>query len=178
MRPVSSETTGTVLPRTFFSTHPLAKRIYFDGRWYTSLGLVPLSPNGGTMPTRKPRLQITLSPELYETIQRFAAYERRPMAKVIMDLLEQIGPMLQSTVAALDQVQRSKGGPAAALALAVTRMQGAVEQLAEKATGQLDLLRAEAGPAPARVPAQQAPPGRPRKRPKKLVKGRKRRGAT
>ncbi len=100
------------------------------------------------------------------------------MAKVIMDLLEQIGPMLQSTVAALDQVQRSKGGPAAALALAVTRMQGAVEQLAEKATGQLDLLRAEAGPAPARVPAQQAPPGRPRKRPKKLVKGRKRRGAT
>lgn len=179
MGPVSSETMGTVLSRTLFSTHPLAKRIYFDGRWYTSLRWLPLPPKGGAMPTRKPRLQITLEPELYETLQRFAAYERRPMAKVITDLLVHIQPMLQSTVAALDQVQKAKGGPAAALATAITRMQGAVDQLAEKATGQLDLLRADvqAPPAVSRSGAERTAPAR-LGRTRKAVKRRKRRGAT
>ena len=132
------------------------------------------------MPTRKPRLQITLEPELYETLQRFAAYERRPMAKVITDLLVHIQPMLQSTVAALDQVQKSKGGPAAALATAITRMQGAVDQLAEKATGQLDLLRADVAPPPSvgsRSGAERPSPARS-KRLRKAVKRPKRRGAT
>ena len=131
------------------------------------------------MPTRKPRLQITLEPELYETIERFAAYERRPMAKVITDLLVHIHPMLQSTVAALDQVQKAKGGPAAALAVAITRMQGAVDQLAEKATGQLDLLRADGAPpdAGSRSGAERPAPVRS-KRTRKAVKRRKRRGAT
>lgn len=131
------------------------------------------------MPTHKPRLQITLPPELYETLRRFAVYERRPMARVITDLLVQIGPMLQSTVAALDQVQKAKGGPAAALATAITRMQGTVEQLAERASGQLDLLKVDVrAPDADRAAERSEPRRRAHKRSRKVAKGRKRRGAT
>jgi len=130
------------------------------------------------MPTQKPRLAITLPAELYDTIRRFAAYERQPMAKVITGLLIEIGPMLQSTVAALDQVQKSKGAPAAALATAITRMQGTVEQLASKASGQLDFLHrdvvaaASASDERSGSGADRPPP----RRRKKAVKGRKRAG--
>ena len=132
------------------------------------------------MPTVKPRLHVTLPRDLYETIRRLAVYQRQPMAKVITELLVEIGPILQSTVAALDQVQKAKGAPAAALATAITRMQGAVEQLAEKATGQLELLRVDVVPptsAGSRSGAERPAPARS-KRTRKAVKGRKRRGAT
>ncbi len=128
---------------------------------------------GRHMPTHKPRLQITLPPDLYETFRRLAAFERRPMAKVITELLVEIAPILQATVAALDQVQKAKGNPATALATAVTRMQGAVEQLAERATGQLDLLRVDTRAAPdSRSGAERTAPRA--KRTRKAVKGRKR----
>ena len=131
------------------------------------------------MPTQKPRLAISLPPELYETIRRFAAYEGRAMASVITGLLVEIGPMLQSTVAALDQVQKAKGAPAAALATAISRMQGTVEQLADRATGQLDFLRRDVAAAAASADSERsdlAADRPPSKRRRKAVKGRKRAG--
>jgi hypothetical protein len=130
------------------------------------------------MPTTKHRLAITLEDAEHETLKRLAAFQRRPMAGIVAELLREIHPMLQATVAALEQVQKAKGSPAAALATAITRMQGAVEQLAVKATGQLDLLHSEAvGKGDAeriraqREPSAPRPPGKPRR---KAVKGRKR----
>jgi hypothetical protein len=128
------------------------------------------------MPTIKHRLAITLEDAEHETLKRLAAFQRRPMAGIVAELLREIHPMLQATVAALEQVQKTQARPTAALAAAVTRMQGAVEQLAVKATGQLDLLRSEFVPT-ARADAQRPPPVA-RKRNRKAVKRPKRRGAT
>lgn len=134
------------------------------------------------MPTKKPRIAITLAPGLHQTIRRLAAFQRMSMARVVTELLTEIEPILQSTVAALEDVQRSKGKPAAALVTAMTRMQGAVEQLSQEVTGQLDFLRPIAAGQGADAPAKRSDAGAPLpprvKRRRKAVKSRKQGGRT
>jgi hypothetical protein len=98
------------------------------------------------MPTLRPRINVTLKPSLFETIRRLSAFQKLSMSRVISELLREIEPVLQSTVVALEQLQSAKGKPAAALLTAMTRMQGAVEQLSQNVTGQIDFLRPQPGP--------------------------------
>ena len=65
------------------------------------------------MATKAPRLQISLSPHVYETIRRFAQLQGRPMAAVLRDLIESVHPPLMRTVALLEA---ARDAPAEVLA--------------------------------------------------------------
>ncbi|MBK1736284.1 hypothetical protein CKO15_13645 [Halorhodospira abdelmalekii] len=54
------------------------------------------------MATKKPRIALTLEPEVYRTIERFAELSGQPKSRVISELIEQIHEPLQRTVALLD----------------------------------------------------------------------------
>jgi hypothetical protein len=115
------------------------------------------------MPTLKPRLAITLSPEVEDTIRRLASLERVPMSRVVVQLLEHVMPQMQGIVAALEAARDAKGKPAQELLTALTRMQGAVEQAASVAVDQVDMFSGEV----ARV--RKAIKRKPRKAPKKAA---------
>jgi hypothetical protein len=130
------------------------------------------------MPTLKPQLKITMRPEMYALFKRLGELEGRPASKVLLEMLEQIEPMLQGAVAALEEAVKHRDRPGTAMLLAISRMDSAVKTLADKSAQQLDFLRTE-GAAPRQLAdAQRSPAVRPRKRATKAVKGRKRRGAT
>ena len=59
------------------------------------------------MPTNKPRVAVTLSPEVHETIRRFAELQGKSRGRVIADLLESVNPALSRTVALLDAAQQA-----------------------------------------------------------------------
>ena len=59
------------------------------------------------MPTIKPRVQVTLEPEVHEVIERFAALQGRTRGAVIAELLGEIAPALGRTVALLEAAQEA-----------------------------------------------------------------------
>jgi len=61
------------------------------------------------MATKAPRLQISLSPHVYETIRRFAQLQGRPMSAVVRELIEGVHPPLMRTVALLEAARDAPG---------------------------------------------------------------------
>lgn len=59
------------------------------------------------MPTIKPRVQVTLEPEVHEVIERFAALQGRTRGAVIAELLGEITPAIGRTVALLEAAQEA-----------------------------------------------------------------------
>lgn len=57
------------------------------------------------MATNKPRITISMSPNLHETFKRFAQLQGRPMSSVIVEILESIHPPLMRTIALLEAAQ-------------------------------------------------------------------------
>lgn len=59
------------------------------------------------MPTRKPRVVVTLNPYVHGTIARLAELQGRSRGAVISDLLEGVHPPLMRTVALLDAARNA-----------------------------------------------------------------------
>lgn len=59
------------------------------------------------MPTVKPRVQVTLEPEVHEVIERFATLQGRTRGAVIAELLGEIAPAIGRTVALLEAAQEA-----------------------------------------------------------------------
>ncbi|MCA1791774.1 MAG: ELKS/Rab6-interacting/CAST family protein [Thioalkalivibrio sp.] len=57
------------------------------------------------MPTNKPRINLTVSQNLNETLSRLAELQGRSRGAVVVDLLEAIHPPLMRTVSALEAAQ-------------------------------------------------------------------------
>lgn len=57
------------------------------------------------MPTAKPRITITTSEPVYETISRMAKLQGTSKSKVVNDLLESVHPPLMRTIALLEAAQ-------------------------------------------------------------------------
>lgn len=54
------------------------------------------------MPTKKPRVQVTLEPHTHEVIERLAALQNRSRGAIIAELVEAVEPSLARTVALLE----------------------------------------------------------------------------
>ena len=57
------------------------------------------------MPTKKPRMMLTLEPQTYATFKRFSAVSRRPMATVVSELLEASVPEFEKLGVMLQQAR-------------------------------------------------------------------------
>jgi len=92
------------------------------------------------MPTLKPRITLTLSPTQADIVRRLATLERTSMAKVILQLLDQVEPVMRELLVALEAAQAAKGKPAAQVLAAMSRLQTSVQSLTAQAVDQGDLF--------------------------------------
>ncbi len=60
------------------------------------------------MPTAKPRIQITLEAEQYEVLSRLATLQRRPMARIVAELVGEMTPILGKVVRTMEAAQAAQ----------------------------------------------------------------------
>lgn len=101
------------------------------------------------MPTIKPRVQVTLEPEVHEVIERFAALQGRTRGAVIAELLGEITPAIGRTVALLEAAQDAPNQVKAGLRAVAEGLQQEMVNASGEANRQFQLLmeKIEAGDA-------------------------------
>lgn len=60
------------------------------------------------MPSRKPRVALTMPPEIDATLDRLSDLTGVPKTKLIIEMLEEYVPILEKTINALEQIQSDK----------------------------------------------------------------------
>lgn len=89
-------------------------------------------------PTKKPRINLAVDPEIYETITEMAELQGTARATLVMDLLRSVHPVLVSTVEAMKAVRTYEGTIPDYLADSVASDLAGVSRYSKD---QLDLLR-------------------------------------
>ena len=92
------------------------------------------------MPTVKPRVQVTLEPEVHEVIARFARLQNRTRGAVIAELLNEVTPALGRTIALLEAAQEAPNQVKAGLRAAVEGLQQEMVNASGEATRQFQLI--------------------------------------
>lgn len=59
------------------------------------------------MATTKPRITISLEPEIYAALKRLAALQRRPMSTSVTELLVGLLPVVTQVIQTLEYVQKA-----------------------------------------------------------------------
>lgn len=116
------------------------------------------------MPTLKPRLTLTLPASQADLVRRLAELERTSMAKVVLQLLEEVEPTMRELLVALEAAQAAKGKPAAQMLAAMARLQTTVQRMTAKAVDQGDLFTGRLERAKKRLNREPLKRGRARKR--------------
>ena len=60
------------------------------------------------MPSRKPRVALTVPDDINSTLDRLAELTGTPKTKLILEMLEEYMPILDRTIDALEQIQADK----------------------------------------------------------------------
>lgn len=139
------------------------------------------------MPTKNPRLQITLSPQQYELLTRLSRAQRRPRTAVLMELLETVTPVLERVVVAIEAAERTQVMAREGLRRSIDQAEQALLPHVQAAMGQFDMFvdRVVEGAASsagggvgardaggARAPRRRSPPGRKgRQDPRPVTRG-------
>lgn len=63
--------------------------------------------------TRSKRIALSLKPEIYSVISDLAQLQNKPMSAVIVELIEELAPVLSSVRDGLDEVKKSNDPQAA-----------------------------------------------------------------
>lgn len=84
------------------------------------------------MPAINPRVQVTLSPSLYELCSAMARAQRVSRSQVLRELLEAAEPALQRVVALMRAAERAKGAVKAGFGEQMLRSQRVLEGELEK----------------------------------------------
>lgn len=92
------------------------------------------------MPTAKPRLILTLEPNLYRTISRLAELQGAPKARFVSELLETIHPPLMRTVALLEAARDAPSHVKRGLVRVLEGVETDLSAAAGDGLGQLDWL--------------------------------------
>lgn len=96
------------------------------------------------MPTAKPRLMLTLRPQMYAVVKRLAQLQGKPMSRALLDLLDGLEPVLQSVVATLEAARVAEGEPRAKLLASAMKLHQELEGVASHALNQFDFFTAAA----------------------------------
>lgn len=92
------------------------------------------------MPTKKPRLILTLEPYLYRTLSRLAELQGAPKARFVAELLENIHPPLMRTVALLEAARDAPSHVKRGLVRVLEGVEVDLTAAAGDGLGQLDWL--------------------------------------
>jgi hypothetical protein len=60
------------------------------------------------MPSKKPRVNLTINPELNDLLQDLAVLMKKPKSTIIVDFLDEITPMLKDLKEALELAEQKK----------------------------------------------------------------------
>lgn len=60
------------------------------------------------MPSRKPRIALTVPDEINDTLERMSNLTGVPKSKLIIEMLEEYLPVLDRTIDALEEIQANK----------------------------------------------------------------------
>jgi uncharacterized protein (DUF1778 family) len=116
------------------------------------------------MPTLKPRIALTLTTSQADLFRRMAELQQTSMAKVVLQLVEQVEPAMREVVVALEAAQAAKGRPAAQVLAAMARLQTVVQESTNKAVDQVDMFSGQIERAKKRLNRGPVKRGRARKR--------------
>lgn len=97
------------------------------------------------MPTKKPRVAVTLKPETHEVIERLAALQGRSRGSVIAELLDAVTPALSRTVALMDAAQQAPKQVQQGLAATIEQMERELVGEQASALAQLDWVERKMG---------------------------------
>ena len=92
------------------------------------------------MPTIKPRITITLSEEVHETLQGLSVLQGRSMSSIVAELLETVHPVHRKVLAALRQASSLDAGLRFELVDLVSKVDTELEQAAEPFNALLDRM--------------------------------------
>ena len=92
------------------------------------------------MPTAKPRVQVTLEPEVHDVIERFARLQNRTRGAVIAELLNEIAPAIGRTIALLEAAQEAPNQVKAGLRAVAEGLQNEMVNATGEANRQFQLL--------------------------------------
>jgi len=134
------------------------------------------------MPTRNPRINVTLKPEHYDLISRLSRVQERSRADVLRELFETVLPVLERVVVVSEAAERAQVQAKEGLRESAERAEAAILPHVAEAMGQLDafvedavgqLTRGGAGQVGRRAatPDSPAPPGRRGVRPRAVTRG-------
>lgn len=113
------------------------------------------------MPTKAPRIAITVPPATLAVLAKLSALQRRPRSTIAADLLEELTPALQRIAALLEAAAKSREKLPADTAAKLNALQ---DLMAHTATFGLERLAANLTPPAGAGPASaKAPRGRRRK---------------
>jgi hypothetical protein len=114
------------------------------------------------MTTSKPRITITLDPNVYGVIRSISAASGQPMSAIVSDLLDSSVPILERMVQTFNQLRTMKETERAAVVKALADAEDVLSPMLMQVTGQMDLLAAAAGlGAAGTLPAVAAGPSTP-----------------
>ena len=97
------------------------------------------------MPTKKPRITVTLEPSTDEIIERYAVLQGRPKSSVLADIIESVAPSMKNTISLLEAASEA---PEHMLRGMVDSIEKAHDQLSASAGDtmtQLDWIMANSG---------------------------------
>jgi hypothetical protein len=92
------------------------------------------------MPTAKPRVQVTLEPEVHDVIERFARLQNRTRGAVIAELLNEIAPAIGRTISLLEAAQEAPNQVKAGLRAVAEGLQEEMVNATGEANRQFQLL--------------------------------------
>jgi hypothetical protein len=112
------------------------------------------------MPTANPRVNVTLSPSLFDLVGHMARAQRVSRSQVLRELLEAAEPALQRVVALSQAAERAKGAVKADFAESLRRSQEVIEAELSRGLGGMDGLTGDLVAMAQRIEGRR--PGRPR----------------
>lgn len=70
--------------------------------------MISVTPFKNYMPTKKPRIALTVPDELNDTLDRLSDLSGTPKTKLIVEMLEQYAPVLEQVIQTMEKVQADK----------------------------------------------------------------------
>lgn len=122
------------------------------------------------MPTKKPRITITLTERQHEVLQSISSSSGQPMAGIVTEVLEEIMPIFEKMAVTFQHLKNAKNLEKAKFTQALDDAHSAFEPLVAETADQFDLflgkIERAAGPA---ARGARAVPGRPKAKPDPLT---------
>lgn len=95
------------------------------------------------MPTHKPRINLSVTPELYELMKRLGKVSGKSMSSAIVEILETSRPVLERVVVVGETAQKVQQEARGAMRKRVEESEAAIAAHVEAAMGQVDMFLGE-----------------------------------